>query len=420
MFDRVTDFSRSLAGESGSVEDADSGPIGELLDDGEAVAHVLANGGTIEYTKDDRSTKIEPNGDNNAYVLVTDTRILYVLGDQPDEVEIEIEMTDLTASHVRSGLLSSKLLVKTENESVVFTPDDGDVEAAEDFIDRVSDCWIDMEAAFVKARSEMASFEQRCAEGGDPREIGLSAKSHLSKARHAATHDSDAPTEKLQERITEVRAELDRRRIVAWLDRVETDVETAATAEENAWDEQRLAALVDASNAAERATVTIEDVDTQPADAADRLAELSDRIESLSSAFLEEMDTEIAAARDADRQTAVEHWSAATEGYRTAVAAGWDGIAGVSADALEYQIAWLEAKRIHELTAWAEHLEGEGDATEDNDAACEYFERAQSSLERAVSVAEDAGLNGTVGLQTDLDRLEEKKLERAGWEFGNA
>jgi len=422
MFDRVTDLSENLTGGGGSSGDADPGPLADLLDDDEGLAHVLANGGTIQYTKDGRETTVEPSGDHNAFALVTDSRILFVLGDQPEEIEIEIEMTDLTASHVRSGLLSSKLVVKTDDESVVFDPNEGDLEEAEDFIDRIGDCWVDMQTAFAQARAEMTDFEERCAEGKEPREMALSAKSHLSKARHAATREDEAPTDKINARIDKVEVELERRRVGAWLERVEANVERVGeTRDGDSWGEDALIALVDAAEAVDRARETVADSDHPPEDVEERLATLTDRVDTLADEFVADVETGIADARAADDALeAADRWEAVAERYRGALEAGWDGVADRSAEAIEYQIAWVDAKRVHALAEHARGREREGDESDDSDRAQDCFEAAEASLERAIELSESRGVGAVEEFESALDRVEEKKLEQSGWEFGKA
>ena len=421
MFDRVTDLSENLTGGSGSSE-ADPGPLADLLADDEQLAHVLANDGTIQYTKDGRETTVEPSGDHDAYALVTDSRLLFVLGDQPEEVEIEIEMTDLTASHVRSGLLSSKLVVKTDDEEVVFDPGEGDLEAAEDFIDRVGDCWVDMRSAFAQARAEMADFEERCANGREPREMALSAKSHLSSARHAAMREDEAPAEKIRARINKVEVELERRRVGAWLERAETNVDQIADArEDGTWDEDALVALADAAEAVDRARETVEDSDHPPEDVEERLATLTDRVDSLTDEFLADVETGIAEARAAgDHLDAADCWDTVAERYRAALDADWGDVAGLSTEAIEYQLAWVDAKRVTALREHARECEREGDADDDSDRAQDRFEAAEQSLERALELTQSSAAGSADELEDAIDRVEEKKLEQSGWEFGKA
>jgi len=422
MFDRVTDLSENLTGGAGSSNEADPGPLADLLDDDEHLAHVLANGGTIQYTKDGRETTVEPSDDHKAFVLVTDSRVLFVLGDQPEEIEIEIEMTDLTASHIRSGLLSSKLVVKTDDETVVFGPDEGDLEEAEDFIDRIGDCWADMQTAFGQARAEMADFEERCANGKEPREMALSAKSHLSKARHAATREDEVPTEQVNARIDKVEVELERRRVGAWLERAETNVERVDEEREGgSWGEDALVALVDATEAVERARETVADSDHPPEDVEERLATLSDRVDALADEFVADVEAGIAEARATeDPLEAADRWETVADRYRAALDAGWDGVAAHSAGALEYQLTWVDAKRVDALAEHARQRERQGDESDDSDRAQDCFEAAEESLERAIDLSQSRGVGTQDVFTSALDRVEEKKLEQSGWEFGKA
>ncbi|WP_123538036.1 PH domain-containing protein [Halosimplex salinum] len=415
MFDRVND---AISGGSES-SDADAEHLDDLLRDGEELKHALANGGTIEHTKDGRTTTIESGGDHGAFMLVTDERVLWVLGDQPDEAEIAFEMTALQTSHVRKGLLNSKIEVQTYDETVVFDPDEGDVEAAEDYIDKVGSSWSEMSAALAQARDAIAAFEDACERGENPDQHALSARSQFSQARRCATREDRAPEEKIRAEIDTVVEELDHARVNAWLDRAEAAIETVETA----LDEERYGdacgEYVDAAEALEEARDTIGDVDRVPVGAQKRLDSLDDDLRTAGEAFLDDAAGRCETALSAEDATvAVDAWEDAFERYSAAADAGWNGHAPVSEGALEYQLAWVTAGLLDAMSAHAESLERDGDDAEDDDEAGDYYEDAEEWFERASELATDHEHHAPDDYEDAVDRVEEKRLESAGWEFG--
>lgn len=415
MFDRVND---AISGGSGDG-DADAAHLEGLLRDGEEVAHALANDGAIEHTQDGRTTTIEAGGDHGAYMLVTDERVLWVLGDQPDEAEIVFEMTGLTTSHVRKGILNSKLEVQTYDETVVFDPDKGDVEAAEDYIDSVGSSWADMSQALAQARDAIAAYEDACARGEDPNQHALAARSQFSQARRCATREDRAPSEKIRAEIDEVVAELAHTRVESWLDRAASLVDTVETALDESRYGDACDAYTDAATAIEEAGEVVDDVDDVPAGARDRLDGIETSLRETGDSFLGDAVGRCETALDAEDATvAVDAWEDAFERYRAAADAGWNGHAPVSQDALKYQLSWVTAGLLEAMSAHADALERQGDDADDSDEAGDYYEDAESWFERAEALAGERPHHDPEPFEQARDRVEEKRLESAGWEFG--
>ncbi|WP_415379930.1 hypothetical protein [Halosimplex sp. TS25] len=390
-----------------------------MLREGEALAHALANDGTIEHTQDGRTTTIESSGDHGAYMLATDERVLWILGDKPDEPEIAFELTDLETSHVRKGLLNSKIEVQTDDETVVFDPDEGDVEEAEDYIDAVGSSWSDMAAALAHARDGIAAYEDACKRGEDPNQHALSARSQFSQARRCATREERAPEQKIRAEVDAVVEELEHTRVTAWLDRAVSAYETVQTALEDGEYGEACEAYVDAAEAIDEARESLDDVDHPPEGAADRLDSLESDLRAAGEAFLDDAAGRCETALSAEEATvAVDAWEEAFDRYRAATDAGWNGHAPVSEDALEYQLTWVTAGLLEAMSAHATALEREGDDSADDDEAGDRYEDAEAWFERARDLAADRPHHEADQYEQARDRVEEKRLESAGWEFG--
>jgi tetratricopeptide (TPR) repeat protein len=418
MFDRINDLSDSLTGGSGS-EDVDPGELPGLLREGEELVHVLANGGSIEHTRDGRTTTVAPSGSEDAYTIVTDERILYVLSDQPDAAEIELDMVDFTASHVRKGLLNSKLLVKTYEEEVLFAPDEGDVEAAEEYIDRVASCWSDMTAALGGARSAIEEFEAACAEGRPSQNNFLDASSKLSKARRCASREKDAPEAKIRARVDEVRAEIERRYVEAWLDRAAERRDAVETATDEGRYLDACEAYVEATDAVEEGRDAIETVDDATGGAEERAAKLVESVRAAGESFLDAADTECETAVTAD-EPAISAWEDAFERYSAAIDAGWNGEAPVDSAAIEFQLTWVTVGLLDALGSQASILETRAENCGDTDETQNYYDEAIEYVERAADFAAEHTDRDPDEFEAEAERLEDAKLEQSGWEFGQA
>jgi hypothetical protein len=421
MFDRVNDLSSSLTGGGGSLDDIDTERATELLHDEETVVQGLANGGSVEHTTDGRSTTVEAAGDYDAYLLVTDRRVLVILGDQPDEIEIAVEMTDVAGVHVRSGLLSNELVVSTDDESVAFDPDEGDLEETADYVERVGGAWSEMDDALSKARRTMASFQSELEdETGDPRDQWLQINSQLSQARHCATREDDAPRESMLARVTETREELERERVSLWLDHAAAAVEAAPDPDDADLADETLSALVDAQDRLDDSRAVVDDVGACPDDAAERLAALTEHVDDSAAAVLAAVEADVETAQGADDpDAAADRWATVAERYRTLQGAGWDGLAGVSADAIEYQLAWVDAKHLDALTSRAAELEAAGDDASDDETARDRYGDAADLFERAHTIATNGSRVAAAGYDEAAERVTEKS-ERTKWEWGDA
>ena len=417
MFDRVND---AILGGLGS-EDADTEHLGGLLRDEEELAHALANGGMIEHTRDGRTTTIESGGDYGAYMLVTDERVLWVLGDQPEEPELAFEMKDIKTSHVRKGLLNAKIEVQTyfsTNETVVFDPDEGDIEATQEYLSILRSSWSDTSAALSQAREAIAAYEDACEHGADPHQHALTARSQISQARSNAIRDDRVPEQKIRAEIQTVVEELEHTRVTAWLDRAESESDAVETALDEGRYDDACDGYVLAAEAIDGAREALDDVESAPENAADWLEAVETDLRATGERFLDEAADRCEAALSADDATvAVDAWETAFERYTAAADAGWNGHAPVSEDAIEYQLAWVTAGLLDAMSVHATALERDGDDSEDDEAG-ECYEDAEEWFERARDIAAERPHHDPDAYEDAIDRVEGKRLESAGWEFG--
>jgi len=413
MLNRISELSRKrLRGSTAAASELGTGPLESLVDADETVQYVLTSASGIEHTTDGRTTTIEPEGDHAAYAVVTDHRLCVVLGDDPTTAEITVELGAVERTERRDGLLSTTLVFRTDDAEITFEPSDSEqADAAERYVDRVGSCWSDLDTTLDGARDALAEFEAAIEAGSEADRLRQQVRSRLSKAHHCATRADDAPTAEMQARIRPVEERLERLCRAAETDEIEAlldDGREAADADEH---EATCDALVAAHEAITDARGVVDDDEVQA-----RLDEFDRRCSDIAETFLDDAEAAYHDALGADNPAAaVDAWDDALGRYRAALAADWDGVGRVSADALRFQLAWVVQRLVDALTEAAAELEAEGDHHDDADR----YEAALDRLERARTLATEHP-HATGGAFDERIETLDEKIERAQWQWGSA
>ncbi|CCQ33279.1 hypothetical protein [Halorhabdus tiamatea] len=400
--------------------DLDPTAFAELLENGEQPQHVLASD-SVEHETDGRTTTVEPEGDHAAYLLVTDERVVILLGDQPDEAEIAFEMDTITTCDVDSGLLNETVVVGHDAESVTFSPTAGDLETTATYVETVAETYRTVEGAIETAMERLEALEERIREDEPTENRLVRTRSKLSEARHEAANAELAPREKLGERVTEAEAEFERRYVTTWLDRGEEALETAESASEGDY-ETFCEAYTTAATAADTLGNVDERFDHVPESLLDRVDALVEGVSGLDTRYVEATRNAIDAAEDADDpETAVSHWLEAYRRYAAAHEADWERTADLPELSTEYELEDVAEHTVEALVEHAEQLEDEGENREDEDAeaARSLYEDAAERLKSAQGIAEEwTSVDSADAFETQLATLEEK-VDRTKWEWGS-
>lgn len=408
MLNRISELSRERLRGSTAASELDAGPLESLVEADETVQYVLTSASGIEHTTDGRTTTIQPEGDHAAYAVVTDHRLSVVLGDDPTTAEITVELGAIERTERRDGLLSTTLVFRTDDETVTVEPSDSEqADAAERYVERVGSCWSDLDAALAGARDALTEFEAAVEDGDEADRLRQQVRSRLSKAHHCATRADGAPTAQMQARIRPVEDRLDRLCRAAETDEIEARLDDAREVDDHE-------ATCDALVAAHEAITDARDIvdDEQQA----RLDEFDRTCSDLAETFLADAETACHDGLAADDPTAaIDAWDDALGRYRAALAADWDGVGGVSAAALRFQLAWVVQRLVDALAAAAAELEAEGDDHDDGD----YYEAALDRVERARTLATEHPHATGDAFDERVETLEEK-VERAQWQWGSA
>ncbi|QLH82018.1 hypothetical protein [Halosimplex pelagicum] len=372
---------------------------------------------------DGRTITSEPTGDQLAYLLATDRRILVFLGDQPSEPDVDIVYEIVVECRLDGRLLSKTLTVEAGNESVSFSPSDGDPGAVVEFVERMASHWQTLSMYLSNARDAVEKIESAATVSSYD---VTCARKQISEARSVVDDVEDESTGAMTPYIETVEDEFEAARtdsmgqtIRDGLDRAEEALSVATEALEA--DEYRTAceSYVETVDTLEQVSETLDGLDDRET-LADRFAVCEDRARTLGDEFLAEAAAECDRAQAATNpETATEAWQSAFDRYRGAVAAGWNGQRGVTEAALEFQLVWVTAALIEQLDALAAAEEDRGDDTADDDAAEAHYDKAVDVLERMCDLAELHPSYSADAFAGRLERVRDKQLEATGWQWGS-
>ncbi|MCU4800500.1 hypothetical protein OB920_08970 [Halobacteria archaeon HArc-gm2] len=422
MFNRVSKLSKQafVADASQTRGDLDVGSFESSLADAEAVQYVLASAAGIEQTTADRTTTIEPGPDTAAYAVVSNRRVYFLLGDDLAEPELTVDMEQISNVELRNALLSTTLVFSTTTGTVRFVP--ADTETAEvvvSYVSRVGTAWADLFEALEKAHRSLASVESAIKAGEDPESAIQQTRTRLSNAHHCATHHDDAPTELMRDQIQPVEDRLEQLRYGSRLDRADGLIDDARRAQRSGAFEDGVAAVVEATDVIRDVASVLHDVDAPGL--SDRLTSQANTLDTIAQALLNEAERAChRALQAADDAAAIAAWQEALDRYREAAAAGWDGPAGASQEALRFQLTWVVGNLVDALVSRADEREAAAEefGGTGSDAIGRY-EEACRNLERARDLAEDHPELAAAPLEDRIGTLE-VKIERAEWQWGSA
>lgn len=423
MLDRLSELSkrRLTNGADPSTGSLDAGPLEALLVDREEIRYVLASSTGVRHSTDEKSARIAPGGDNNAYLVVTNQRVFVVMGDDPDDPELTLQLADVTGTELRDGLLKTSVVIRTADQQVAFVP--GDLDAARavvSYVDRIGGAWSDLHTALRKVRVAMEDVEAAIESGEDPTSHVQRARTRISSAYHCATHHDDAPTDLMKAQIEPVESELDRLRVDPRLDRLEELHEVAGDAREDEAFDRAFEAVAEGLRLVDEVRETLDRVDELEAGVVEnRLEEVAADLEDGAATMFDGAEQACHRALDAtDPDDEVAAWDAALERYRGALTADWDGQLGVSRDALQFQLAWIVGNLVDALTDRAKASEEAGDELgEESEDAVDHYERAHADLERARDLAREHPHLRPERFEAGLQVVADKR-DRAEWEWG--
>lgn len=396
-------------------------PPADHLESDESLRHVLTNRAVgVEREGDEETVQLAPGDDHGALAIVTDRRLLLLVGDCPEregDVAMPIPHEVVTTAEAETETLTERLVVETEADVAwAFTAREaGDAANAATFIADASDAWQAVEAnldAVEDARDRLENaLEDDDWAAAD--EAIADARDGLGPMEAAL---ADVAIDRLEEQVDPLAGEVDelaalRHRRAA--DTLADEAEAALADFEYQAGHER---LQDAAEHAEQAAALVENEDEAIADGGATVAATVERIEDLRADLGRRPLSDAAAHHqravetedETERIDALEDAFACYRNAASLVAAPDSPFEGDEAAAREDAVAVIE-ELLEARTEAAEKQRAAAEWEADTDhpkAAYELYVEARDHLDRAVDLAEEYPPGDPEELRATLEDVE--------------
>ncbi|MFB6308382.1 MAG: hypothetical protein ABEH35_03550 [Haloarculaceae archaeon] len=427
LWDRVNeigDSTRVVGGDPDNLVQADS--IETYCQDGATIEYiVIGTDDGLTRQNDDWETTEAPGDDYGTVLVVTDMRLLFLVGDcrDPDvdgDYHRAVDLSTVESAAYESSLLSSELRIETDDGvQYSLTPtDDGGLNDAVEFIRRASLRWDTIEETIDEIDQATEEIEAALLSGDQRR--ASSARQSISQDISQIEQSSSLNRVELEaadRAIEDAKSDIRRAQVRGCLRRCALLLEEGDEELESAFGVQPVETYSEACEAfAEAASSLVYGeslsdvaVDTAipPADLGvelvARLNDCCDRIEDLSDPF--------------ERARV---WELLVDGFERLDEATAQPEIGFEDDDVEFRLSWAVQQRADCLLDAVTQLEDEGDQlydAGDGDDARDRYERAIDLAQQRRSMAESG--YDAVDPVIDDDRIEQlqEKLERTEWEW---
>ncbi|WP_336002471.1 PH domain-containing protein [Halorientalis halophila] len=412
-------------------------PLIEYLGESERVAFLLSNEKKgVRREADDGATAYTPGDGYRAILAVTDTRVLFVVGDggADGDKSVAVPYTEIEDVKTRGGMLRNGLDVwTTEGVRWRFALRRSvDVEPAAEYVERAAVVWSRVESQLSHANRHLADvashLEERDHEAA--RDAAGTARDHLEVAQRKAPELTTDRTDAVWERIHRAERRLDAAVMDVHVSRAEAHETTAS----DHWRQERYddayETYLQARSQYERALDVAREHDfpeqTEIRESADAVTRTLDR---LSKSPLGRAETAYERAREVDDpKVTAERLERALERYQTALVLDWgsdDSRFAGDSDELRERVETIAGQVVTTRRSLADRHRVAGDhclATNRPDAAIAAYEDARAEIEAALAVASELkpGLTPELEAARDAlgDRIEAAESAAAdGFEF---
>lgn len=414
-------------------------PLIEYLDESERVAFLLSNSKKgVREESGEGGRAYTPGDGYQAIAAVTDTRIMFVVGDS-DEVDgdamFAVPYTEIEDVKTDRGVLTKRLDVWTTAGTRwrFYVKSSVDLQPAADYVDLAAVVWSRVESQLGQAREHVAEITPQVEDGefAGAVESGEDARAHVDEARRMAAELTEDRTDAVWEQILATEERLDAARM-------ETHRAWAAAYEQEAerqWRKELYNQAYESYEAAREEYEAALDVARNQGfpDTDELVQEIDDvrhDLDHLSKSPLRRAEeTRDRAAETSDPGTAAEVLEEALERYQTTLVLGWGNDEARFAGDSEDIRAEIEAivDRIDETRRElaASHEEAGDDYFTDGayEYAREEYAAASDHLARAVSIAEELRPSLVEGLRTRQRELDDRiavaseRASETGFEF---
>lgn len=380
-------------------------PLIEYLDESERVAFLLSNSKKgVREESGDGGNAYTPGDGYQAIAAVTDTRIMFVVGDaeQTDgDAMFAVPYTEIEDVKTNSGVLKKRIDVWTTSGTRwrFYVKSSVDLQPAADYVDLAAVVWTRVESQLGRADDHLERIQDLI----DDREFeaavsaGDEARAFVDEARRMATELTDNRNDAVWERILDTEERLD----AAVMN---THREWAVYHEQEAerqWRKELYNQAYESYEAAREEYETALDVarNQRFPDTDDLVAEIDDvrhDLDDLSKSPLQRAEQTRARAESLeDPAIAIEAWEEALERYQTTLVLGWGAdeqrFAGDSEE-LRSEIETIVDRIVDTRRELADDHEAAGDeffTDGTHERARREYATAREHLTQAVGIAEE-------------------------------
>ncbi|AJF25836.1 hypothetical protein SG26_08890 [Haloarcula sp. CBA1115] len=300
-------------------------PLGQYLRAAETPRYLAYNdrSGVVAGRGNDKS--LTPAGDYRAYLLATNIRVVFVVGDDNGDRTISLPYEDIVAVHCQSGLRTSTLEIVTVDEDRWAFECKGDLAPVRTFVDETTQVWTHTLTELDRAESQVEAATAAL-EAANPDAAAThitAAQEALDSGRERVESLGEGATATIDARLQSTQAQIDTSQRRRHVRAAEEHRDAARHAWEDRAYERAADAYAQASVEYERALAV-----TAPEPSAEAITDARDAVEAeyaeLLSAPVDAAQAAAGAARAAtDPAARATHWEAALDRYRTAYELDW-------------------------------------------------------------------------------------------------
>lgn len=410
--------------ESGYLRDQ---PLIEYLEESERVAFLLANKKKgVRRESDADSTAFTPGDGYQAIAAITDTRVLFVVGDCEGDGDrmFAVPYTEIEDVKTNRGVLTKRLDVWS-TQGVrwrFFVKSTVDIGPAAEYLERAAVVWSRVEGQLHHANTEADAVETHL-EADDHEQAQAAAKTardHIEEAQRKATELTEDRADAIWERIDETEGRLDETVLDIHVSKAKTLVNEA----EQQWRQEKYNKAYDSFLAARNQYERGLDVGrargvestSEIRAAADEVTQSIDQLSKSPLQRAEETYDRAMATEEPD--IAVDLLEDALEKYQTALVLDWgNDDSRFAGDSEELQARIEEI--VEQIESTRRELAEQKRTTADwyiedlqYERAREQYAQAKSHLETALSIVEELKPDLAPALSADIRELEDE-IEQA-------
>ncbi|MXR53113.1 hypothetical protein GRX03_16070 [Halovenus sp. WSH3] len=392
----------------------DGRPLGEYLREGEQPKYVLRNKKSGVTVDDGRS--LEPDSNFQAFALVTDLRVIFVVGQAGGDDSLSVRLPDIVGVSTESGLRSNTLVIETLADERWSFPSTGDPEPVAAYLEDATQVWAnaarlldDVEETLSRAEEAMASDEHEAA-----REHVDGARQTIDTAVHRISEVGPAAHQRIAGRAEE---------LGSWLTDVERELAGGDGARAHAqaqthWQRDEYEAAAESYDRAIESYREALDIDgSTPSTESleERLRGAAAERELLRVGPLVDADTSRRrAVALADPEDAASEWERALDRYHDLLSLDWGDEGGqfvADREVIREQTTEIADDAVSDHYEAGRQWLRSGDklAVQDRDKqATQVYERAAEQFEHAHTLASEIAPDRTETIETAITAAEDR------------